>query len=286
MKDYIVRGLVQSGNVRVFGVDSTASCRHGAKDHNCLPLTSIAFGRAISAAIMMGAMLKGEEKLTVQINGNGPIGTMIIDADAKGFVKGFLSNPQADADVADVSKVVGDLGLLKVIKDNQMKHNFTGEVMLQTGQIGDDIAYYFYKSEQTPSVVLLSVDLNKNGKIKKAGGIIAQLLPSASEEDIIELENKFKNYGSLKDALNKKSIEEVIKEIFSDFVELSRNDVTYKCSCNKNKFSKILKLIGKEELQDMIDNDHGCNATCNFCRKEYFFSEEELIKIKNSIKGK
>ena len=107
MKDYIVRGLVQSNNVRVFGVSSTASCKKGAKDHQCSPLASVAFGRAISAGIMMGAMLKGEERLTIQINGNGPIGTMMIDANANGNVKGFLSNPQATADVADLLKLCG-----------------------------------------------------------------------------------------------------------------------------------------------------------------------------------
>lgn len=285
MKDYIVRGLVQENNVRVFGVSSTRSCRHGAKDHNCSPLASIAFGRTISAAIMMGAMLKGEEKMTIQINGCGPIGTMMVDADAKGNVKGFLSNPQASADVADVSRVVGNVGLLKVIKSNQMKHNFTGEVMLQTGQIGDDISYYFYTSEQTPSLVILSVNLNKQGKIKLAGGIIVQVLPSATEEDLLEIENKVKTYGSFSEALESKSVETIIKEIFPDFIELSRNDVTYKCDCNKKKFTRILKLVGKEELNDMINKDHGCHAVCNFCNKEYTFSEEELIEIRDSIKN-
>ena len=284
MKDYIVRGLALDNNVRIFGVDSTLSCKKGSRDHNCSPLAGIAFGRVISAGIMMGAMLKGEEKLTIQINGNGPIGTIMVDANAKGNVKGFLSNPSATADVVDVSRVVGNIGLLKVIKDNQMKHNFTGEVMLQTGQIGDDISYYFYTSEQTPSLVLLSVDVDKHGKIKKAGGIIAQLLPSATEEDIKEVENRINGYGSLREALNNKSIETIMKEMFSDFVELSRNDVVYKCGCNKAKFTKILKLIGKEELQDIIYVDHECHATCNFCNKEYVFSEEELIKIRDSIK--
>ena len=284
MKDYIVRGLVQSNNVRVFGVSSTASCKKGAKDHQCSPLASVAFGRAISAGIMMGAMLKGEERLTIQINGNGPIGTMMIDANANGNVKGFLSNPQATADVADVSKVVGNLGLLKVIKSNQLRHNFTGEVMLQTGQIGDDLSYYFYTSEQTPSIVVLSVNINKCGGIKCAGGMIVQVLPSASEEDLIEIENKVRSYGNFSEALNTKSIETIISEIFPDFVELSRNDVTYKCDCSKKKFTNIVKLVGIEELDDMIEKDHGCHAVCNFCNKEYNFTEEELIAIRDSIK--
>ena len=157
--------------------------------------------------------------------------------------------------------------------------------MLQTGQIGDDISYYFYTSEQTPSIVVLSVNISKNGKIASAGGMIVQLLPSATEEDLIEVENKVRSYGSFSEALNEKKIEEIIKEIFPDFIELSRNDVNYKCDCSKKKFSKIIKLIGKEELDDIIEKDHGCHVTCNFCRKEYNYSEEELIEIRNSIKG-
>lgn len=284
MKDYIVRGLVQSNNVRVFCVNSTMSCKKGAKDHGCSPLAGVAFGRAISAGIMMGAMLKGEDRLTIQINGSGPIGTIMIDANANGNVKGFLSNPQATAEVADVSKVVGNIGLLKVIKSNQLKHNFTGEVMLQTGQIGDDISYYFYTSEQTPSIVVLSVNVNKCGGIKCAGGMIIQVLPSATEEDLIEIENKVRAYGSFSEAINTKPIETIISEIFPDFVELSRNDVTYKCDCSKKKFTNILKLVGVDELNDMIEKDHGCHAVCNFCNKEYEFSEDELVTIRDMIK--
>ena len=163
-------------------------------------------------------------------------------------------------------------------------NNFTGEVMLQTGQIGDDLSYYFYTSEQTPSIVVLSVNINKCGGIKCAGGMIVQVLPSASEEDLIEIENKVRNYGNFSAALNTKSIETIISEIFPDFVELSRNDVTYKCDCSKKKFTNIVKLVGIEELNDMIEKDHGCHAVCNFCNKEYNFTEEELIAIRDSIK--
>ncbi|MBE6124136.1 MAG: Hsp33 family molecular chaperone HslO [Erysipelotrichaceae bacterium] len=277
--DYLIRGLALNNKIRILAADSTLSCKEASNLHDCYPLVSVALGRVLTGAAIMGIMLKGEEQLTIQVNGNGTGGTIMADANGKGEVKCFISNPHAESKNGLVKEIVGDLGFLKVIKNIGMKDSFGGEVLLQSGEIGDDLSYYFYTSEQTPSVVGLSVILNDLGNIKKAGGYIIQILPGAGEDVIDKVEEAIKKYSNLNELLKNKKIEDIIKDMFDDFYVMESVNLTYKCNCSKEKFAAGIKLIGKEEIEDMINVDHGCHIKCNFCRKEYVFNEDDLRKL-------
>ncbi len=277
--DYLIRGLALNNKIRILATDSTLSCQEASKIHDCYPVASVALGRVLTGAAIMGTMLKGEEQLTIQVNGNGTAGTIMADANGKGEVKCFMSNPHAESENGLVKEVVGDLGFLKVIKNVGMKESFGGEVLLQTGEIGDDLSYYFYTSEQIPSVVGLSVILNDFGNIKKAGGYIIQILPNAGEDVIDKVEERVKAFSNLNELLKTKKIEDILKEMFEDFYVMQTIDLKYKCNCSKEKFAAGIKLIGNEEIEDMINVDKGCHIKCNFCRKEYVFDEEDLKKL-------
>lgn len=277
--DYLIRGLALNNKIRILATESTEVCREASRIHDCHPIASVALGRVLTGAAIMGTMLKGEEQLTVQVNGNGTGGTIMADANGKGEVKCFISNPHAESKNGLVKEVVGDLGFLKVIKNVGMKESFGGEVLLQTGEIGDDLSYYFYTSEQIPSVVGLSVVLNDFGNIKKASGYIIQILPGAGEDVIDKVEEQVKKFSNLNELLKNKKVEDVLKEMFEDFYIMQSIDLTYKCNCSKEKFAAGIKLVGKEEIEDMINVDHGCHIRCNFCRKEYNFDEDDLRKL-------
>lgn len=277
---YLIRGLALDERIRILACDSTDIVKEAAKLHKTNPVASIALGRVLTAASIMGAMLKGEEKLTIQINGNGSGGTLMADSDGNGNVKGFIANPNGEGN--SVPEVVGDLGFLKVIKNVGMKNTFCGDVLLKTGEIGDDLSFYFYESEQIPSVVGLSVSLDDNGEVKVAGGYIIQLLPNSLDKDIDLIEEKVKEFSNLNKLLVENSIDNLIFKMFPDFVLLEKKNTKYFCDCSKEKFAAGIKLIDNEEIEDMIAVDHGCHIKCNFCQKEYKFNEEELQEIIDS----
>ena len=222
MKDYLVRGLINSKNCRVFACSTTKLLEVARKDHNLWPTASAALGRMMSATLMMAKMNKNNEKMTVVINGGGPIGTMICVTNGDGNIKGFVANPEVHYTYNDTGKLavgvaVGHEGTLQVIKDMGLKEPFTGSVPLQTGEIGDDFSYYFAVSEQTPSVVSVGVLVNDTNEILASGGFIIQLLPEATEEDITYIENAVKNCPPVSQLINDgKTPEEILELLFSD----------------------------------------------------------------------
>lgn len=288
MRDYLVRGIVNSKNCRVFACVTTNLLEEARLKHGLWPTASAALGRTMSATLMMGAMNKNKEKLTVNINGGGPIGTILAVTNSDGKIKAFAANPevhyQYNSGKLAVGVAVGNEGTLQVIKDMGLKEPFVGTVPLQTGEIGDDFSYYFVVSEQTPSVVSVGVLVNDTNEILASGGFIIQLLPEATEEDIIYIENKMKDFPSVSSLVHKgKTPEEIIFMLFDDAEILDDQDLFFECDCSKEKMKSALITVGKDEINAMIEEDHGCEMKCHFCNSAYHFSEEELKELINEL---
>ena len=243
----------------------------------------------MSATFMLGAMNKNKEKMTVTINGGGPIGTMLATTNSDGKIKAFVGEPQVHYTYNDTGKLavgvaVGNQGTLQVIKDMGLKEPFVGTVPLQTGEIGDDFSYYFMVSEQIPSVVSLGVLVDDTNEILSSGGFIIQLLPDATEEDIAYIEDKMKDFPPVSSLIHEgKTPEEILKMVFDDVEILDSQDLFFECDCSKEKMSQTLMTIGKDEIQSMIDEDHGCEMICHFCNTKYQFSEDELKELIENI---
>ena len=289
MKDYLVRGIVESKNVRVFACSTTNLLEVARKKHDLWPTSAAALGRMMSAVLMMGAMSKQEEKLSVTINGGGPIGTMLCVTKGDGKIKGFVGDPHTHYTYNDTGKLavgvaVGKEGYLEVIRDMQLREAFTGRVALQTGEIGDDFSYYFAASEQTPSVVSVGVLVNDTNEILSSGGFIIQLLPEATEEDITYIEDKLKDFPAVSALIHDgKTPEEILKMLFEDVKILDSQDLFFECDCSRERMKEAIKMVGKDEINAMIEEDHGCEITCQFCNTKYKFDEEELQKLINRL---
>jgi len=289
MKDYLVRGIVESKNCRVFACQTTSLLDEARLKQGLWPTASAALGRMMSATLMMGAMNKNKEKLTVVINGGGPIGTMIAVTNSDGRIKGFVSNPEVHYTYNQTGKLavgvaVGNEGTLQVIKDMGLKEPFVGTVPLQTGEIGEDFSYYFVVSEQIPSVVSLGVLVDDTNEILSSGGFIIQLLPDATEEDITYIEEKMKDFPPVSALIHDgQTPEDILKMIFDDVEILDRQDLAFQCDCSKDRMKAALMTVGANEIQAMIDEDHGCEMKCQFCNEKYYFDEKELEEMLEDI---
>jgi len=290
VKDYLVRGIVKSKNCRVFSCQTTNLLEKARVSHDMWPTASAALGRMMSVTLMMGAMNKNHEKMTVTINGGGPIGTMIATTNSDGKIKGFVSDPHVHYTYNDTGKLavgvaVGNQGTIQVIRDMGLKESFVGTSPLQTGEIGDDFSYYFMVSDQTPSVVSVGVLVNDTNEILSSGGFIIQLLPDATEEDIEYIENKMNGFPPVSSLINEgKTPEDILKMLFDDVEILDRQDLFFECDCSKDKMKEALMTVGSKEIQAMINEDHGCEMTCHFCNTHYSFNEDELNEILEEIK--
>ena len=284
MKDYLIKALTCEERVRVYICSSTALVEDARQRFDMYPTSAAALGRVLSVGSMMGSMLKSDkEQLTIKINGGGPIGSIIVDAYCDGHVRGFVSDPHIMLQYNDTGKLavgmaVGKEGTLEVIKDLHMKDNWSGTVALQSGEIGDDFAYYFTASEQTPSAVSVGVLVDTDNSIKAAGGLIIQLMPDALEEDIAKIEDIVSHMKHMSTyIMENDSLEAILKLLFKDDLHiLSRQDIEFRCDCDKAKMKRVLTTLQKAERMAMIEEDHGCEITCNFCNEHYQFSEEEL----------
>jgi len=285
MKDYLVRGIVPSKNCRVFACQTTQLLEEARQKHGLWPTASAALGRMMSATLMLAAMNKNHEKMTVSINGGGPIGSMIATTNSDGKIKAFVANPEVHYTYNDTGKLavgvaVGHEGNLQVIRDMGLKEPFVGTVPLQSGEIGDDFSYYFMVSEQTPSVVSVGVLVNDTNEILASGGFIIQLLPEATEEDIVYIENVMKDFPPVSSLIHDgKKPEDILRMLFEDVEILGTQDLYFECDCSKEQMKAALITVGKKEIQAMIDEDHGCEMTCHFCNQKYQFNEEELKEL-------
>lgn len=288
MKDYLVRGLIDKRNARVFACRTTNLVNDARTHHHLWPCASAALGRLMSVTLMMGAMNKNNEKMTVTINGGGPMGTLLVTSNSDGKIKGFVSNPEVHYTYNKTNKLavglcVGTQGDLQVIRDMGLKQPITSSVPIQTGEIGDDFAYYFMVSEQIPSVVSLGVLVNEDSIVEAAGGFIIQLLPEATEEDITFIENKIKDFPPVSALIKEgKSPEDIIEMLFGNEAEiLDHQGLSFYCDCSKEKMTAALATVPNDELEAMIKEDHGAEITCQFCNRHYHFDEQELLDIKN-----
>ncbi|MFB7141625.1 Hsp33 family molecular chaperone HslO [Gottfriedia sp. NPDC056225] len=291
MKDYLVKALAFNGEVRAYSVRSTNIVREAQERHDTWKDASAALGRTLTAAAMMGAMLKGEEKLTLKVEGNGPLGYILADSNAKGEVRGFVLNPHVQSErnkhgKIDVAKAVGTVGTISVAKDIGMREPFTGAVPIVSGELGEDFTYYFAVSEQTPSSVGVGVLVNPDHSILASGGFIIQILPGASDECITKIENRLKSIKPVSTLIEEGlSPEEILYEVLGkeEVKVLETMDVKFQCQCSRERIEGALLSVGKHELQLMLEEDGEAEVKCHFCNEPYHFTGEQIQGLINQL---
>lgn len=287
MNDYIIRATAAGNQVRAFAATTRELTEYARSIHNTSPVATAALGRLLTAGAMMGSMMKGEKDvLTLQIKCSGPIGGLTVTADVQASVKGYVNNPNvmlppSSKGKLDVGKAV-DLGILSVIKDLGMKEPYTGQTHLVSGEIAEDLTYYFATSEQVPSSVALGVLMNKDNTVRRAGGFIIQLMPFAEEKVIAGLEERVGAITGITELLDKDMTPEMILEqILGDFgmEVMDKIPTAYHCGCTKERVEKAIISIGRKDLKEMIDDNKPVEVNCHFCNTNYMFSVDELKDI-------
>ncbi len=293
MSDQIVRATAADAQIRAFACNTKELVEKARQAHNTSPVATAALGRLLTAGCMMGSMLKGDKDiLTLQVKGTGPLQGMTVTADSKGNVKGYAVNPQvllhANAKgKLDVAGAVGE-GFLTVIKDMGLKEPYSGQTQLQTGEIAEDITYYFATSEQTPSSVGLGVLMEKDNTVKQAGGFILQLMPFAEESVIARLERNLSGIESVTGLLEQGNGPRRLLGILLDGLEPEYTDTlpaSFYCDCNKKKVERVIISIGQKEIQEMIEEGQEIEVNCQFCGSHYKFGVDELkLLLKKAAK--
>lgn len=287
MKDYVLRSTAGDGQVRAF-VATTRNMVEKARDlHKTSKVATAALGRTLTATSMMGLMMKNDgDKITVIIKGGGPIGSILATANSKGIVKGYVDNPNVVVEdyengKLNVAAAVGSEGTVRVTKDLGLREPYNGSYPMVSGEIAQDLTYYFALSEQTPSVVALGV-LTKEEEVEYAGGFIVQLMPDATEETIPKLESNVANLDSITNMLKEGKTPEDILNIVLDGLNpqiLDKCDVGFECECSKERVEGVLISIGQHQLAEMIEEDKKAEIGCQFCNTKYMFDEDELKAI-------
>jgi molecular chaperone Hsp33 len=293
MKDYLVKALAYGGYVRAYAVNATETVAEAQRRHDTWNTASAALGRSLVGGLLLGATLKGDDKMTVKIQGDGPTGAIIVDSNGNGDVKGYIQNPHIclplnEKGKIDVRGAVGTNGVFTVIKDLGLKEPFSGQTPIVSGELGEDFTYYLAVSEQIPSAVGLSVLVNTDDTIKTAGGFMLQVMPGASDEVIEALEERLKNLPNVSSLLEEgKTPEDILEIIFEGEAVMILEDspVQFNCECSKEKFATAIITLGTSEIQAMIDEDHGAEAVCSFCGEKYYFDEPELEELIQEITG-
>ena len=272
--DYIFRGLGRNKKVRIFGIDACESIASICKKHETLPLTTMAFARFLLAGAIIGSLEKGNVGVTMQINSDGPIKSMFMQASSDGYIRGYVSNPNGDLELDEnsysIENVVGQNGILSVTKVNEEGVDFTSDVILMKSDISQDIAYYFFASEQIPTIIDLHVTLDENGVVNCAKGYLIQLITGYEEEDVVFLENL-----KLEKIVN---LEENIKNMFADFEKLEEIKVKDFCDCSKNKFEGGLATLNDFDLKELTSEEN-IEVVCQFCKSKYQFSRDDINNI-------
>ena len=286
--DYMIRATAANAQIRAFVVTSRDLVEYAREAHDLSPIASAALGRTMSAALMMADMLKGpQDLLTIKIDADGPIGGILVTADNQGGVKGYVENPNVDlpsvrAGHLNVGGAVGH-GTLTVIRDLGLKDPYVGQTAIQTGEIAEDITYYFAVSEQIPSSVGLGVLVNRQEKkILQAGGFIVQLMPFAEEETISRLEKNLQGIDSVTKMLSAGDTpEQMLEKVLAglDPVVTQKDPVRFHCNCGREKYERALVLLGRDEVQKIVDDGEPVEIKCQFCGKKYRFSQEELKAV-------
>jgi molecular chaperone Hsp33 len=292
-KDYIVRATAGNAQIRAFAATTKDLAEYARKAHNLSPIAAAALGRLMTGTAMMGTMMDNDDDLiTVKMDGDGPLKGVLATADRHGNVKGYAVNPYVimkpnAAGHLNVGGGIGE-GTLTVIRDMGLKEPYVGQVPLYSGEVAEDLTYYFTKSEQTPSSVGLGVLVERESlSVIAAGGFIIQLLPFADEQTITHLEFNLQKFSSVTDILKAgKTPEDLLKIVLEGFdIEFTdKVDLNFYCNCDKDRVERALMLIGKKDIQEMIDDGKDIELRCHFCNKAYTFSVDELKAIKEKAK--
>ena len=286
MKDYIVRATAANGQVRAFAAITRETVEEARQHHGTSPVATAALGRLLTAGTMMGSMMKNEtDMLTLQVRGDGPIGGITVTADSKGDVKGYVENPDVmlppKNGKLDVGGAVG-IGLLQVIKDMGLKEPYSGQTILVSSEIAEDLTYYFANSEQVPSSVGLGVLMEKDNTVKTAGGFIIQMMPFAEDATISQIEENLKHVTSVTELLDKGYTPEQLLEELLGNVGLEITDpmpTRFYCNCSKERVEQAVASVGKKDIQEMINDGKPIEVKCHFCNTAYHYSVEELKNI-------
>ncbi|WP_438435272.1 Hsp33 family molecular chaperone HslO [Gorillibacterium sp. sgz500922] len=285
MKDELIRATAGDGKFRAFAVRTTELTEELRQRHRTTPTATAALGRTAAAGAMMGAMMKGNEKLTIQVKGGGPIGQIVVDANARGEVRGYVDHPEVDLPLnergkLDVRGAVGTDGFIYIIRDLGLKEPYLGSTPIVSGELAEDFTYYFAKSEQTPSVVALGVLVDTDYTVKAAGGFIVQVLPGVSEEEIDRLEQRLNGITSVTSLLDGgATLDEILASILEDVQVLERMNVAFRCQCSRERMERGLISLGREELQTILEEDGQMELVCHFCNETYHFSDKEIKDV-------
>ncbi|HWT74171.1 MAG TPA: Hsp33 family molecular chaperone HslO [Mobilitalea sp.] len=287
MTDYIIRASAADNQIRAFAATTRELVEYARSIHGTSPVATAALGRLLTAGTMMGSMMKGDnDLLTLQMKGSGPIGGLTVTADSRGSVKGYVYNPEVllhanDKGKLDVGGALG-AGILSVIKDLGLKEPYVGQTHLVSGEIAEDLTYYFATSEQVPSVVALGVLMNKDNTVRRAGGFIIQLMPFAEDGIIDRLEKKVSEITSITALLDQDMTPEMILEhILGEFGLdiMDKLPTAFECNCTKKRVERAIVSIGHKDIQEMIEDNEPIEVNCHFCNKHYHFSVDELKEI-------
>ncbi|MER2041255.1 MAG: Hsp33 family molecular chaperone HslO [Desemzia incerta] len=288
MSDYLLKSVCYDGQIRVFTIDATETVAEAQRRHDTWSASSAALGRTMVGALLLGATVKGDEKLTVKIEGNGPTGHIVADSNGKGTVKGYIANPKVSLPLNEKGKIdvrgaVGTEGTLTITKDLGLKEAFSGQVPLISGELAEDFTYYMATSEQTPSAFGLSVLVDTDESIKAAGGFMIQVMPGATEETITAIEKAIENIPMVSRLMeNGETPEGILDRLVGEgnAKVLDKMPISFECDCSKDRFAGAIVSLGKKEIDDMITEDHGAEAVCHFCGNKYHYSEQELEDLK------
>lgn len=285
-KDYLLKAITRDGLFRAYAINATHTVTEAQRRHRTTIASTSALGRTIVGSLMLStSVLEAGQTMTIRIDGKGPAGLILVDANANGDVKGFIQNPQVelptnDANEVNVGKVVGKDGFMQVIKNlGSDLHPYTSNVHLISGQIGDDFTYYLNQSEQIPSAMDTSVLINANGTVGVAGGYLVQKMPGASAVQVAKVEKRIKQAPKMTALLSQGDRpEKLLDRIFgkNNLEELQRMPVQFKCSCSKKKFGRDIAGLKPSQIKDMIRKDHGAKVVCYFCGNHYRYTEEDL----------
>lgn len=288
MGDYILRAITGDGAVRALAAVTTQTAEQARQIHNTTPTATAALGRLLTAASLLGCTMKGErDSLTIQMDGGGPAGRVVAISDSNANVKGFISNPLVDLPKnskgkLDVGGAIGRNGFLGIIRDLGLKEPYSGQVALATGEVGDDLALYFAQSEQIPSIVALGVLVDVDYSVKAAGGLIIQVMPAATDEQISSLEKIANELPPITKLIDEGALpEDILSFALSSFdsYTFEKSQTQYKCDCSVERIEKALISLGRAEIEDMINTQHGAELTCHFCNSIYNVTEERLREL-------
>jgi molecular chaperone Hsp33 len=286
MIDILHRVIANDGRLFGLACDTTRLVNEACRKHDVGPTAAAALGRALTGSTLVAALLKDGQYVQLKFEGSGPLGKIITEAGYDGWSRGYVANPRADVPLKDgridVASGLGRAGFLTVTKDIGMKKKYQGMTQLYTSEIGEDIAYYLLESEQTPSIVGLSVHLLPDGTVSAAGGFLVQALPPIEESLIISLESQVKALPPITEFLNNgNSPADILSLLFKDipFHPTASTNLSYQCSCNRDKMEGAVMSLGSQELKELLETEEGAEVQCEFCRDQYHFNKDDLVRM-------